>query len=360
MNEDNQLIETNLLSMAVDAVHKETGLRLINIHQPTMSGKSFDAVLGIEGNDHLRYTSQIKRWAQHANFGALVNEVRQRPGKGMLVADYVNPKMADKLRELNVPFIDAVGNAYINEKLLYIFSKGNKNKSQDKLLSGLATQTMGRAFQPTGLKVVYALIHNPQLVNATYREIANRAGVALGTVGWVINDLKQAGYLIEFAKKQRRLKNKQELLKKWVEAYLEKLRPKMFLGAFTTENEHWWKDVDEGIVDYKARWGGEVAAAKMTGLLQPENITIYLHKDGGNKLLAENHLYKHPKGNIQIYRTFWKEEEPGQDIVTKTEQALGCVDPLIVYADLLATGDPGDLQTARIIYDENLDEFAYG
>jgi len=362
MNQENQIVEADLLGIAADALYKETGLRLENIDQPVIADNRYDAVIGIKGYDGLRYTVEMKRWAQQTNFGALVNEVQQLPGKGMLVADYVNPKMADKLRKLDVSFIDTVGNAYINDKPLYIYIKGNKQGVQATVIRAKETQATGRAFQPTGIKVVYALIRNPELVTATYRDIANITGVALGTVGWVINDLKQAGYLFEYGNKQRRLKDKKQLLYKWVAAYLEKLRPKLFLGAFATENEYWWMDLDEDIVDYKARWGGEVAAAKMTGHLKPEKITIYMHKEGGNKLLADSRLHKHPKGNIQIYRTFWKEDQEVNDrdneILRITDKMMGCVDPMIVYADLVATGDPRNLEVAKIIYNVKFDEFA--
>ncbi|MCW8935871.1 MAG: type IV toxin-antitoxin system AbiEi family antitoxin [Gammaproteobacteria bacterium] len=358
MNENNQIIEADLPGMATDVLYKETGLRLINVNESGVVDPHYDVKFRIDGYEYIRFTAKVKRWAQQTNFGVLVNEVNQRPGKGMLVADYVNPKMADKLRELDVPFIDTAGNAYINEKPLYIFIKGNKNRAQANVIKAQDAPAAGRAFQPTGIKVVYALIRHPQLVTATYRDIANITGVALGTVGWVINDLKQAGYLIEYAKKQRRLKNKKQLLHKWVAAYLEKLRPKLFLGAFTAESEYWWMDLDEDIVDYKARWGGEVAAAKMTGQVKPEKIIIYMHQEGGNKLLAENRLHKHPKGNIQIYRTFWKEKLENETLRMK-DQIMGCVDPMIVYADLLATVDARNLATAKSIYDERLDEFAY-
>jgi len=359
MNENSQIIEADLPGMATDALYKETGLRLLTINNAVNTNHRYEVILGIEGYENIRFTAEVKRWAQQTNFGALVNEVNQRPGKGILVADYVNPKMADRLRELDVPFIDTAGNAYINEKPLYIFIKGNKNRVKANIINAQDAPAAGRACKPTGIKVVYVLIRNPQLVTATYRDIAKIAGVALGTVARVINDLKQAGYLIEYGKNQRRLKNRKQLLHKWVAAYLEKLRPKLFLGAFTTENEYWWRDAD--IVDYKARWGGEVAAAKMTGHLKAEKITIYMHKEGGNKLLAENRLHKHPKGNIQIYRTFWKEDQEVNDrsneILRDTAKTLDCVDPQIIYADLLATGDRRNLETAKIIYDERLDEF---
>ena len=346
---DYEEVDKNLLERAVDAVYREVGLRLIPDIEPVIAGQCYGAAIEVEGYAHLHFTAEVKQWAQQANLGALVNQIQQLPEKGMLVADYVNPKMADKLRELDLPFIDAVGNAYINEKPLYIFVKGIKNNPRNEIVHIVReAQTRGRAFQPTGIKVLYALIRDPELLNATYREIKDVTGVALGTVGWVINDLKQGGYLVEYDKKHRRLKNKKQLLNKWVNAYLERLRPKLFLGTFTAENDYWWMDQGDDILDYDARWGGEVAAAKLTGHLKPEQITIYLPKKGGKELLAKKRFRKDPNGNIQVYRAFWDTELQNQLHFNDV------VDPMIIYADLLATADPRNLETARILYDKEL------
>ena len=349
MKTDYQELEKNLLKHAVETVHCETGIRLILTNKNEFAEGYQDATLTIEGYEHLHFTAEIKRWAQQANLGALINQIKQLPFKGMLVADYVNPRMADKLRELDVPYIDVVGNAYVNEKPLYVFVKGIKNNPRNEIVHlARETQTRGRAFQQTGIKVLYALIREPELLNAPYREIAHATGVALGTVGWVINDLKQCGYLIEYDKKNRRLKNKKQLLNKWVEAYLEKLRPKLFLGTFTTENDYWWIDQQDEMLRYGVKLGGEVAAAKLTGHLKPEKITIYLPKKGGKEFLAKNHFRKDPNGNIQVYRAFWG---------TGTQNQFhfnDLVDPIVIYADLLATGDPRNIETARILYDKEL------
>lgn len=360
MLEEELLPENKIIGLAVEAVYRETGLKLRTYDEPFLEGRYFDATIEVEGYEHLRFTAEVKRWVQQANLGAVINQIEQLPGKGMLVADYINPKMADKLREVNVPFIDTMGNAYINEKPLFIYIKGNKKGEQ---ATKLKTQRVGRAFQTTGLKVLFAFIRDPGLVNAPYRDIADITGVALGTVGWVINDLKQGEYLIEYGKKHRRLKNKKELINKWVDAYLQKLRPKLFLGTFTTENPNWWMDVDENVMEYGARWGGEVAAAKLTGHLKPEEITLYVPKEEIKHLLAENRLHKDPNGNVQIYKAFWKNKEELRqeylEYITESEyleimEDDFCVNPLIAYADLLATNDPRNLETARMLYDERI------
>jgi len=345
MNFENGNIKKKLLQQAIAATQHEAGLKLL-LAQNTR--------LDVADYKDLHFTVGVKLWVQQANLGVLINEIKQLPEKGMLVADYVNPKMAEKLREADVPFIDTVGNAYINEKPLYIFIKGLKNRVQNTVNQRTRGKYVcGRAFQPTGLKILYAFMRYPELVNAPYRDIAHITGVALGTVGLVINDLKQGGYLVEYEKKHRQLKNKKQLLDKWVDAYLEKLRPKLYLGIFTAENEYWWKELDEGILKYGARWGGEVAAAKLTRQLKPEEIIVYLPNDGGSeeydkRLLADNRFRQDPNGNILLYLAFWKtDNKVGLNLTDMVE-------PVIAYADLLATGDPRNLETARILYDKEL------
>ncbi len=352
-------IEGHLLETAIDALYEQTGLRLhVHATEVGVEGHRVAAIIDVEGYETLRFAAEIKKWIQKKNIGAMLDQIQGLPGKGMLVADYVNPNIADKMREMNVPFIDAVGNAYIDEKPLFVFIKGNKEEKIAGVKQG------GRAFTPTGIKVVHALLTNPELLNATYRDIKDVAGVAIGTIGWIFYDLKEAGFMVEFNNKKRRLENKKKLLDRWVEAYLEKLRPKQLVGRFTTDNENWWKDID--LTVYGAKWGGETAAAAMTDYLRAEKFTLYLPKKGGDKLLRDAKFRKDEFGEIAVYRAFWNDvnnDMEHRDNLKKYEnwgefgewnERINLVDPLIVYADLLATADTRNLETAKIIYGERL------
>jgi hypothetical protein len=345
-------IERDVLDAAIAAVNRTTGIKIKATPQRKKAGKVIDAELTIEGYKQARFHAEIKKWAQQANFGAIVNQVKQMPGKGMLVADYVNPKMADRLRELGIPYIDTIGNAFINEKPLYIFIKTTKAQAnREKNINGLTeTNTPGRAFNPTGLKVVFEFIKDERILNATYREIAVKADVALGTIGWVINDLKQGGYLIEIGQKNRRLKRKQRLLDKWVDGYLERLRPKLVMGTFRAENPQWWK-TENNITTYGAKWGGEVAAYAMTGFITPQDVTVYLETGDGTTLFKDHRFRKDPNGDIHVYRAFWKEEEAVNALHTNL------VHPLIAYADLVGTGDVRNLEAAEKLLGEEIAEF---
>ena len=338
--------EHKLLELAVKTANQDTGLEFVVDIEPVIDGIRCDATLKVKGYDNLIFVAEIKKWTSHKSIGSIASQIQRLPKKGILIADYVNPNMADKLKKLDVQFMDTVGNIYINEMPLFIFVKGNKKPNHKDNLT-FETMRRGRAFQPTGLKVVFAMLTNPKLVNAPYREIADVSEVALGSVGWVINDLKQGNYLIEY-NKHRRLNNISKLTIKWVDAYIEKLRPKLFIGLFSTDKLNWL----ENIVKYKAKLGGETAAEILTGHLKPEVTTIYLNQDNNNKLMLENRLRKDKKGKILVFKSFWNNENIQASTTIKDLNKI--VHPLIIYADLIATQEQRNIETARIIYDKYL------
>ena len=86
--------------------------------------------------------------------------------------------------------------------------------------------------------MLFSLLNKPGAENNPYRDIAAKAGVALGTVGWVLYDLKDTGFMVDMGEKGRKLINKADLLRRWVEAYPEQLRPKRLLGRFRTDNQN--------------------------------------------------------------------------------------------------------------------------
>lgn len=342
--------EQELLERAIQAVERETGIQLRVLQREHRNDRRrVDAVLELVPGQQT-FMVEVKRWAQHANLGALINQIQQLPQTGILVADYVNPKMADKLREHDVNFIDCAGNAYINKTPVYIYVTGRQGglQAQGTVIKGGTAQ---RAFEPTGLKVVYAFLCDPELANAPYREIAEKAGVALGTVGWVINSLKAAGLLMDKGKRQgRRLANYRKLLDRWVETWPEKLKPKQLLGEFVADDPYWWKAIHAR--DFGGYWGGEIAAAIYTNYLKPKVATLYLPERVRNQLLREARLRKAEEGTgtVLLYRPFWPEKY-AQFYIDETH---GVVHPILIYADLVATGDHRNLEAARRLYDDHI------
>ncbi|MGD8913808.1 MAG: type IV toxin-antitoxin system AbiEi family antitoxin [Candidatus Thiodiazotropha sp.] len=342
-------VEANILNRALDAVARETGLQLhIDELEVKQDRHTLDAVLRLEGQNE-RLAAEVKRWAPQANLGALINRILTLPMKGVLVADYVNPVMAEKLREQRIQFIDTVGNAYIDLPPVYILVTGKRKPKQEIGPKG----DTNRAFDRTGLKVVFAFLCRPVLVAAPYRQIAETAGVAVGTVGWVIQGLKAARFIFEYGhRKRRELIDYKRLLDRWVETYPEKLRPKAHIGNFIADDPYWWKKFD--IQKFHGYWGGEIAAAHYTQYLKPAVATLYLPKEAKNKFIAKARLRAateamfNEDGRVEIYQPFWRDAVlPFMDIAKP-----GLVPPILAYADLIATANPRNIEAAGMIYDE--------
>jgi hypothetical protein len=338
---DQHNTEIKLLKQAIEAFNQTTGIRLrLQRLEPWQAGKRADAELRIETpQGEKRVGAEVKRKLNPHTLGQAIEQIKRNPDTVLLVTEYVNANMAERLKKMEVSFLDATGNAYLNVPPLFIYMTGHKPPTK------LGVERPTRAFVPTGLKVVFALLCKQDLVGAPYRTIVENTDVALGTVGWVLYDLRRLDHLLEMGKQGRKLVHKQRLLDHWVTAYPNQLRPKLVIGRYAAPEGNWWQRTQ--IREFGAYWGGEVAAAHLTRHLKPELVTVYI-RDLPGKFLAANRLRKDPAGNIELLKAFWTTACDWED--------REIVHPLLAYADLLRTGDPRNIETARKIYDEQLIE----
>lgn len=342
--------EQALLLRALEALLRTTGITGHVIETEPVIAKGFcvDARVEIEANGQVYgYMAEIKRIDRFATLGDIKNQCARLGDKLLLVAPRITAEVAEKCRELDLQFIDTVGNTYLRGPGLFVLVKGLRAVEGEDF--NLAEQQGKRAGTATNLRVFFALLCKPELLNAPYREINQTAGVALGTVGWVFYDLNARGYITGGkGKGDRVLLERQRLVQEWVTNYPIKLRPKLNPRRFRAPTTDWWKETD--ITQYGAQWGAEVAAEKLTGYLRPHAITIYLHKQQGQKnvtrLVAEHKLRADPQGDIEILDAFWdfEDETPMPETVP----------PLLAYADLIATLDPRNLEAAKLIHERYL------
>lgn len=314
---------------------------LLEVERLQYQDPYLDAVVNLKKNSMTqKFVVYVKRQPSVPQLGLLINHFREnRTGsygiKLLLVADYVSPKLSKFLKENDCDFIDSVGNAYLEFWSVLVYIIGNK---RPKVFPGT---TLSRAFQPTGLKLIFTLLCNSEdLINRSYRDLSDISGVSLGSVGWIINDLKEAGYLSVGENDKRSWGDKNGLIKRWVIAYSEKLRPKLVLGYYQSLQQNWHESVD--IKSFDALWGSEVAADHLTRYLKAEFSTIYTEEQLG-KLVLMNGLKEVPdksSGNVEVLQKFWKFETPENSHL---------VPPLLIYADLISSGNSRNLETAKLI-----------
>lgn len=340
------LKENEMLDQAIDALRQTADL---DIEVTKLKTHGFvnqaDAFIRIQINQKIyEFVVEIKnvdRFAMVAQVKHQLEEFEERP---LLIAPRITDAAADKCKELDLNFIDLAGNAYINEPGLFIFIKGQKQELHQN--NPMNYFKGGKALTPTNLRMVFALLCKPELLNAPYREIAKVAGIALGAVGWGFNDLAARALTLGDGKKNNRvLIQYEKLIQEWVTNYPIKLRPKLNPKRFKANTLDWWKNLD--VKNYNAQWGGEVAANKLTNYLKPNFYTLYLHgkdmKKNMNKLIVENRLVPDPNGDIELLEAFWDFDDA--DFLPEIAPTL------LVYADLIASNDPRNLETAKMTYD---------
>lgn len=253
----------------------------------------------------------------------------------LLIANTIFPKIKEALRNDGIGYLDSAGNIFLKTEKHHLWIDGHKIQPQKE-------EKIYRAFKATGLKLIFLLLKNENILNMPQRAMAEKAGIALGNVNYILSGLKEYNFLIQKEKGTLQIINKQELLQKWITSYDEILKPKLHLANFRFANleaERNWMQLN---LNYETCWGGEPAGAIITKYLNPEIFTLYTGENR-NQLIKNYHLIPDRDGNIKVFRKFWKDND---------EINVDNVHPIIVYADLVNTGSDRCLETAKIIYDK--------
>jgi hypothetical protein len=279
-------------------------------------------VAEIKAVDRFQTPSQVK--AQLADYAELP----------LLVAPFISRETAQHCRDLHLSFMDTAGNAYLEAPGFYVYVTGQPRPKN-------ATESKFRALGTAGLQVTFALLSRPELLHATYREIAHASGAALGTITHVIRDLEARGLLA--GAQHRRVLDPKRLLDEWVTHYPIALRPKLHPKRFESSPE---RLAHADLKSLGAFWGGEVAAERFTRFLKPAAFTIYTPKPA-NPLVAALRLRGNPAGNVEVLDAFWN--------FVPDAKYRDVVPPPLAYADLLATRDGRNIEAAKLIYEQRIE-----
>ena len=331
---DNELLETILAST------RRLGIAIeVDVSESGRSGHHADALVRIgRGREVRTYAAKMAKGLRPATLGAALHQIDQLDHPGLLIADYVTPPMAETLKARGVAFLDAAGNAYLDQPPILVWVKGERLRHRPTV-----GRNTGRAFRPGGLKVVFALLCHPEWIARPYREIARCAGVAHGTVGAVAAELQMLRFIASVDGK-RRLLQPERLLRQWAEAFVRTLRPRLLLGRYQAASGRWWEAFMPR--QYGVLLGGEPAAETLTRYLRSETVTLYGEK-ADSRLLLDFKLRPDPDGSVEFVKRFWAFDTDDEGLV-----------PLpLIYADLLTIGDARCLETANLVYERIVDGF---
>jgi hypothetical protein len=213
------------------------------------------------------------------------------------------------------------------------------------------TDSAARAFHPSGIQLLFALLTDPNLDNNTpgkalvdrpYRDISATTGGSRSTIGWIMTDLVRQGFVVTQEDGVRHLVERKRILERWVQAYTVRIRRGLVIGRYHPSRGDWWKTarLEGGL------WSGEVAAALLTGELKPGTATIF-GASPSHEFVLNHGLQKDPEGTVEFLKPFWRDS-------AAPTTSNNCVHPLLVYADLMSINDERTHEVAQSVYERYL------
>ena len=335
-------VERQLFYEAIDALGTQTHGAAKILRRPRgLLDPRFDAQIGLElEGQKVRLLAKFKKVDRRPAIAPVKEQLEgaikdQSPRHlPLLVAPYMTEAMAEECRRIDLPFADTAGNLFVRTDTMLLCIVGRRRPHH--------LERSQKGLTPAGMKVIFALLCRPELAGTGYRQIAAAAQVALGAVGPVLQDLERRGFLHRQGKGTIALERAEELLHEWVVEYPAILRPKLRGRHYKADRN---RVLGLNLKLLRAYWGGEVAAERLTGYLKPENLLVYTRGEVKD-ILIQGRMRLAAEGGVEVLNAFWNPE------LDRTDTPLA--PPLLVYADLVMTGDSRNIEMAKLVYDKLL------
>jgi hypothetical protein len=243
------------------------------------------------------------------------------------------------LEEAGVGYVEAEGDCFLSAPSTYVLVRLPRKKAA-------ADGGFRSVYSKASARLCLVLLMDRHALNTPYRNLAEVAHMATGSVARVLRELASEGIIAVRGNGERIVMDPEKLLDVFELSYNKYLRPKGFVGHFRTSSSAPGR-VGDIPLDGGDVWGGELAAYRLFRRMPPKTYTLFSDKSLGE--LAKTYRWiKDETGPIAVYRPFW---DP------RFRSAEDGVAPWpVVYAHLLTLSDPRALELARELRQSGLSD----
>jgi len=286
-----------------------------------------DAIYSINGeNVIVEFKSEIR--PQHI---PLFDKKETKKLAFLVAAKYITPNAKLALKNSSINYIDSFGNVFLDLKNLKLYIEKNNSKPVYKSNTKIFTQA--------GCQLVFQLLKHPESINETVRYLAHQSNVSLGSISKIINHLQEEGYVIKWNKELKyQLVKREELLEQWISPFVEKVLPNYKIGNFKF-SQHQLSDWHKKLFYPGLFWGSEPAASILTKTKQD--------------VIQQFRLIPDEIGEITIYNKFWIDKNTMGSLLNYMDEK-NIVPPLLIYSELIYSGNQRNIETAKIIFDAHI------
>jgi hypothetical protein len=295
------------------------------------------------GNQKTYFEILLKNEIRQLHIPNIIEKIGAHKGDWLLVCQYIPKPVKETLKNNGINYLEAAGNCFIQKQGLFFYIN-------DQQVTPLRQTATGKLWKNAGLRLIFAVLQNDNLLNHPYREIAQIANIALGNIGDLLQELQQEGYV---KIKKGNIKEllyfdrKQALQQKWIELFVTIVRPKLIQGRFrfmTPADKARWKEMNL----INTCWGGETAGAILTNYLEPQVFTIYTDLPK-IEIMKTLRLLPDNNGDVEILDLFWHTKK---DMINANKKTVA---PLLAYAELATSMDSRNRETAERIKQQYLE-----
>ena len=324
----------------------EACLRSLRALGPTVevsfSGRD-DAGDRIDGELHVRssrtrpkgerfFVQATRTHLSYALVAGIIAHTRGSHENSVLFAPYVPGPIGQHLAEHHLSYVDVVGNCHLVVGRELLFHVEGKKQPRD-------SKTRGGGRVPS-YQLMFAILARPALLDEPVRRIAEAAGIGKTAAADQLARLQEQALLVN-TRAGLQIVRYGELLDRWLSAYAELVRPRWLVGRYRTQtNDPEALEAKLAELNADTTWalGGGAAAWRMTHFYRgPETVVHVLQPPSD----LPRHLRAIPAqdGPLTILHT------PGVVAYQGAEPNLA--HPLLVYTEMLASGDPRMREAAQ-------------
>lgn len=282
-------------------------------------------------------TLQVEIDEGHASSRLLTQSHGATEPQVLVARRAISSTLGERLRAAGVPYIDTAGNAWLSWPGFHVLVDGRK--------ADLPPRTGARrtppAFRPAGLRLLFALLVRPDLLDEPLRAMAAAAEISVGATHAAVKDLRNGGHLYERASGQLVLTRPGRLADLWITHYLSTFGDRVHEEQVEGPPPDWWlrESVDVG----DAQFGGETALAMLGYPLRPGATVVYGRPPWGAVRKA-GRLRTGGAPTVILRERFWSPTLLGSSRTTPS---------LLVYADAMASGDGRQAEVAQQMWESD-------
>jgi hypothetical protein len=169
------MTESDILYTAVENLEELTPMQ-IEIVTPLNPNGHWDVQLHIRtGTSKSCFKVEVKENVLPSSLPRWVDRLHK--SGTLLIAKYISNPAKELLEKQGINYLDISGNCFIRNGggNIFLHIKGQRETAKNG-------EIKHRAFQKNGIKLIYALLLNEELLNKTHREISSVAGISSSTV----------------------------------------------------------------------------------------------------------------------------------------------------------------------------------